>query len=205
MCAALAAVLLCSCANAQDVKKLPQPRKAATMSLMDALSQRASVREFDPNREVDDATLSDLLGAACGINRPESGRITAPSAINAQDIQVYVCRKDGAWLYRPSDHSLLKINGEDLRGLVAGPQEFVRQAPVCLVLVSDQTKFGERRSASAKFGAMDAGYVSENICLACTAMGLKTVPRAMMDAGKLTEALGLTADQLLMLNNPVGW
>jgi hypothetical protein len=37
--------------------------------------------------------ISDLLWAANGINRPESGKRTAPSARNAQDIDVYAVMK----------------------------------------------------------------------------------------------------------------
>lgn len=52
---------------------------------------------------------------------------------------------------------------------------------------------------------MDAGYVSQNICLACTALGLATVPRASMDKEQLKSALGLDGQQVLMINHPVGY
>lgn len=190
---------------AQKVESLPAPnaKKMLKMSLGQTLQQRQSIREYS-TKAIDSQTLGTLLWAACGINRPADGRITAPSAINAQDITVYVCRADGAWRYEPKDHSLVLVTAQDLRPAVAGRQAFAAEAPVCLVLVSDLGKF-RMPNPHMELGAMDAGYVSENICLACTALGLATVPRASMDKNALTEALGLNEKQILMLNNPVGW
>jgi nitroreductase len=171
---------------------------------MEALQQRASSREFS-DKEVSDAVLSQVLWAACGINRPGEKKITAPSAINAQDILVYVARKDGADLYQPETNTLKKVCDEDVRKMVAGQQEFAATAPISLILVSDKTKFGDRSSGADLMGNIDSGYVSENICLVCTALGLKTVPRMSMDKEALAKALKLTDSQVLLLNNPIGW
>ena len=188
---------------AQKVESLPAPnaKKMLKMSLGQTLQQRQSIREYS-TKAIDSQTLGTLLWAACGINRPADGRITAPSAINAQDIMVFVCRADGTWRYEPKSHSLILITAKDLRPAVAGRHTFAGEAPVSLLLVSDLGKF---RSPHMELGAMDAGYVSENICLACTALGLATVPRATMDKDVLIEALGLGELQVPLLNNPVGW
>lgn len=196
-----AALLMAGCAVAQDIQ-LPEPNKKVKMTLMDALQKRTSERSYS-NRAVDNATLSQVLWAACGINRPESKKITAPSAINAQDIHVYVIKADGAYLFQPQTNSLKKVLDEDLRDAVAGPQRFAAEAPVSLLLVSDQTKF--RGGTAERYGAMDSGYVSENIYLVCTALGLNTVARAMMDAQTLSRKLGLPETMLPMLNHPIGW
>lgn len=187
-------------AAAQEVQPLPKPDKEAKMTLFQALDRRESVREYS-DREIPERTLSNLLWAACGINRPGQGRITAPSAINAQDITVYVCRQDGAWKYDAAAHALTKVSDKDLRKQVAGFQDFAATAPVSLVLVSDISKVRNH----SELGAMDAGYVSENICLACTALGLATVPRATMDKAELAKELKLSDSEVLMLNNPVGY
>ena len=187
-------------AAAQEVRPLPKPDKKAKMTLFQALDRRESVREYS-DREIPERTLSNLLWAACGINRPGQGRITAPSAINAQDITVYVCRQDGAWKYDAAAHALTKVSDKDLRKQVAGFQDFAATAPVSLVLVSDISKVRNH----SELGAMDAGYVSENICLACTALGLATVPRATMDKAELAKELKLGDSEVLLLNNPVGY
>ena len=187
---------------AQEKIQLPAPqwdKGISKFSLVDALTQRQSVREY-ATTALTDQELSNVLWAACGINRPETKKITAPSAINAQDIMVFVCREDGAWRYEPDGQSLVKVSSLDLRKAVAGRQEFAAAAPVCLVLVSDVSRVHDRR----EFGAMDAGYVSENIYLICTAMGLKTVARASMERDALVRELGLSDSQIPMLNHPIG-
>lgn len=203
--AALVLLTTCSCISAQEVRSLPQPTTGEVkMTLMDALKQRSSEREYDTTRAIDDQTLSNVLWAACGISRPESGKITAASAMNAQDILVYVCTAQGAWLWQPKENALQKVCDQDLRKAVAGRQEFAAAAPVSLVLVSDLGKFGGRGSGET-FGCMDAGYVSQNIYLACTALGLKTVARASMMKDELAEGLKLSENQVLMLNHPIGY
>lgn len=52
---------------------------------------------------------------------------------------------------------------------------------------------------------MDAGYVSQNIYLACTALGMKTVARAMMDYYTLKQELNLAPTSYLELNHPIGY
>ena len=197
----LAAIALT--ATAKDIQ-LPKPQLKANMTLMEALSKRASSRTYS-QKAVDNQTLSTLLWAACGINRPAEKKITAPSAINAQDILVYVATKDGAWLYEPQTNTLKQVTTDDVRPHLAAGQQFVMQVPVVLVLVSDQSRFGNRSRGASDMGKFDAGYVSENICLASTALGLATVPRMMMDQEKLAQALHLPEHQKLMLNHPVGW
>ena len=200
--AAIAAILSFG-ACAQDKVNLPAPRKDAPMPLYQALQQRASVRDFktDP---VPDQTLSDLLWAAIGINRKD-GRLTAPTAMNTQEIRLYVCRADGCYEYIAKDNCLVKLADKDVRKDIAGRQGSVADAPVFLVIVADLTRYRMKGEMTARFGAIDGGYVSQNICLACEALGLKTVPRAGMDENVLKEAFGLKDDQILLVNHPVGY
>lgn len=195
-------LVMTACATAQDIQ-LPEPNKRVDAKFMDVLQQRASAREF-ADKDVSNEVLSTLLWAACGINR-EDGRLTVPSAINAQDIKLYVIRKDGAYLYLPKENKLQQVSTEDLRQAVAGRQGFAAKSPVSLVMVSDQTKFGNHKNGAQLMGTFDAAYVSENICLACTALGLATVPRMSMDKEALKAGLHLADTDLPLLNNPVGW
>lgn len=54
-------------------------------------------------------------------------------------------------------------------------------------------------------GVVDAGYVSENIGLACSALGLNTVPHMTMDTEALKKELGLDDDYDLVLNSQIGY
>lgn len=188
--------------NAQEVKQLPPPDMQLSVTLTEALQKRRSDRDFNADRDITDQQLSQILWAACGVNRPDKKLLTIPTAINAQDIQVYVCRKDGVTLYQPYDNTLKKVSGEDIRPLLAERQQNMKNAPVFLLIVSDQEKF---RQHSEVYGAMDAGYASQDICLMCAALGLKTVPRAMMNKEAVAKALGLGDKQILELNHPIGY
>lgn len=199
----LAAAALCSGLFAQTTVKLPAPRKDAAMPLYQALQQRASVRDFQ-TKEISDQALSDLLWAAIGINR-EDGRLTAPTAMNTQEIRLYVCRADGAYEYVAKDNSLVKLSAKDVRKDIAGRQGSVADAPVFLVIVTDLNKYRRQDEMSKRFGAIDCGYVSQNICLASVALGLATVPRAGMDEEVLRKELGLQDGQIPMINHPVGY
>lgn len=193
----------CVSCSAQENIVLPKPADNG-VTLMKALKDRHSSREFS-DRQIPDNVLSAVLWAACGINRESDGKITAPSAINAQDIIVYVVRADGAYQYMPAENSLKRVSTKDLRPLVAGRQSFAASAPVSLVLVSDHSKFGGRSAGAERMGVVDAGYVSENICLACSALGLNTVPRMTMDSNGLKKELGLGDGYDLVVNSQIGY
>lgn len=204
--ACMAVALSATPLRAQQAVELPAPAKDAPMTLMQALQERHSERAFAA-RPVSDATLSTLLWAACGVNRPAEGKLTAPSAINAQDVVAYVLRADGAFRYDAQHDALQKVTARDLRSLAAGRQDFAATAPLTLLLVSDHSRFPAELPADAKarMGAIDAAYVSANIGLACTALGLATVPRMTMDTQALRSALNLGEQYDLILNNPVGF
>ena len=170
---------------------------------MKAFSDRHSDREYAA-KEISMQDLSDLLWAANGINRTD-GKRTAPSALNKQDIDVYVILKDGAYLYDAQAHALNPIAKGDHRAAVGGGQDFVKDAPVCLVLVSDLSRFGKISDQTKLMAAMDAGIVSQNINLCCAGIGLSTVPRASMDQSALKKILKLSDSQVLLMNNPVGY
>lgn len=190
---------------ADDIIQLTEPDKTLDATLMQALSDRASQREF-ADRQLSLEDLSSLLWAANGVNRPD-GRRTAPSAVNAQDIDIYVCMASGAYLYDAQQSQLKRITTDDLRQAVCGGQTL--EAPVFLVMVADLSRYPEgiasQRQRVEPLACMDAGYVSGNIGLYCAAARLATVPRASMDKEALTKALNLTDNQFLVLNNPVGY
>ena len=184
--------------------KLNPPDKTRGSVLMKAFADRHSDREFNP-KELGLQDLSDLLWAANGVNR-QDGKRTAPSAMNRQEIDVYVIRADGAYLYDAPAHTLQPVAEGDYRPAVAGRQDFVKTAPVCLVMVIDLEKLGDPSVEQTRLmGAVDAGIVSQNVNLFCAGVGLSTVPRASMEQDELRKALKLKDTQLPIMNNPVGY
>ena len=120
--------------------------------------------------------------------------------MNKQDITLYVTCKDGTWRYDNKGNKLIAVSKKDLRKEAAANQEFAAKAPVSIIIVSNLNVYGKK---GLEFGAMSAGYVSENIYLACTAMGLSTVARATMNEEVLRQELQLKDGEKLMLNHPV--
>jgi SagB-type dehydrogenase family enzyme len=201
-----ALLLLSLAARAQELKeiKLNAPDKSRGTPVMQALADRASAREMEET-PLSPQDLSDLLWAAYGINRPD-GRRTAPTAKNAQDIDLYVCLPAGAYLYDAKNNLLKPVVNGDLRPVLASGQEFMKKVPVVLLIVSDYSRFRLDDNEKARlWAAMDGGIVSQNINIFCAAAGLSTVPRAYMDQEQLKTILNLTATQMPVLNNPVGY
>lgn len=210
MAAVAAGCMTLAEAQDADVVRLPEPDKARGTSVMQALADRVSVRECSPE-ELSLKDLSDVLWAANGINRPEEGRRTAPSALNKQDIDIYVFTAEGVYAYLPGTHALKPVAEGDHRDVLAGPpspartQDFVKDFPVILLFVSDLSRFGMEGERVKLMAAMDAGIVSENVNLFCASVGLCTVPRASMDEAGVRRLLQLESHRIPMLNNPVGY
>ena len=184
---------------------LPPPQTATTTAtLIEALSRRRSTRDF-ASRELPRDVLSTLLWCAFGINRPDSGGRTAPSAHNWQEIEVFAVLPDGAYRYDARRHALQPVVNADLRA-ATGMQEFVGTAPLNLVYVADFGKMGDASAEDRTFyAAADAGFVAQNVYLYCAAAGLACVVRGLVDRRKLAPALRLRTDQRIVLAQTVGY
>lgn len=203
----LCCTLMAAASMAQEtaIIKLNPPDKERGLPVMKALSLRESASAWDAT-SLSFQDLSDLLWAAIGINRPDEGKRTAPSARNAQDIDLYVFMKEGVYFYDAKEHLLIPVADGDYRNAVAGRQEEVAVAPVICLMVSDISRFsGGEESLKLSLAAMDAGTVSQNINIFCAGTGLATRTRAIMDQQKIREILKLKDTQHPMLNNPVSY
>lgn len=185
----------------QDSFALLAPSKKSSMSLIEALANRRTVRSF-AETALSDQQISDLLWCACGVNR-EDGKLTAPTACNAQEIDVYLFTPKAIYFYQKASHSLKLFKEGDFREK-AGNQAFFRTAPIAIALVGDFDKMGRFDEEGKQFySATDVGYVSQDIYLYCAAAGLATVACGNIDRPAITELLGLTNAKPL-LSHPVG-
>jgi len=192
-------------AGEDNMVKLPEPQKQGGMPLMEALNKRKTIRDFK-DKNLSEQTLSNLLWAAFGINRPESEKRTAPSAVNWQEIEIYVSSKSGLYLYNAQQHALQKILDKDIREHT-GMQDFVDDAAINLVFVADYTKMGEDMTDEAKkyYSWCDTGYISQNVYLYCASEGLATVVRGMVDREKLRKIMQLKDNQKIVMAQTVGY
>jgi SagB-type dehydrogenase family enzyme len=184
--------------------KLPPPNLNSGKSLMQSLQARKSSRDFS-TKKLPVEVLSNLLWAACGINRPESGRRTAPSAVNWQEVDIYVAMADGLYLYNAKEHVLKPVIKQDIRGLT-GKQTFIKDAPVNLIYVADYSRMGGANAEERNsYSAADTAFIAQNVYLYCASEGLATVVRGSIDRDVLVKAMQLRDGQRIILSQTVGY
>ena len=191
-----------------EVIKLPAPQMDGGMPLMKALKLRQSTRGgFGDDTKLSMQMLSNLLWAADGVNRPPNKR-TAPSAVDWQNIDIYVTTEDGLFLYDAQKHELKVLGKEDVRG-VAGSQDFVAGAPLNLIYVADFNRArgiggqGDIMATAETWSFVGAGAIGQNVYLFCASEGLACILRAMADPEAIAKTLKLRPDQKFMLAQTV--
>lgn len=187
-----------------DTLVLPTPNKKGGMPLLETLNLRHSSRQFS-DKALSMDQLSSLLWAANGINRPESGKRTAPTARNYQDMDVFVFMAQGVYKYDAIRHVLVLLQKEDHRK-ATGMQDFVQNAALNLVLVSDLSKMKDTPDeARVLYAGVHAGCIVQNVYLWCASEGLNTVTRASFDATSLAKLLNLSGSQKVVMAQTVGF
>ncbi len=184
--------------------QLPPPQIDTGKTLMQALKLRQSSRSFD-SKPLPLQDISNLLWAADGINRPESGKRTAPSAMNWQETDIYVVLAQGAYIYEVKTHSLNPVVKGDLRGST-GRQEFVKDAPLNLVYVVDEARISRGSDDDKKlYSALDVGFIAQNVYLYCASQGFAVVVRGSVDRPPLAKLLNLKPSQRIIAAQTVGY
>ena len=191
---------------AQDIM-LPAPDKTGGKPLMQALNERQTTRSFTKD-SLTLQQLSDLLWAGFGINRPDQGKRTAPSAMNWQEIDLYVTLPGGCYVYVAESNSLKFINNIDLRKETGG-QSFVADAALNIVFVADMGKTGKKEGDEIKDSDLfmtyaDAAFIAQNIYLYCASANLGCVVRGSVPEGNLASDLELKPGQRIIMAQTVG-
>jgi nitroreductase len=182
---------------------LPVPRREGGQPLLSALNLRRSTRAYS-TRSLSPQTLSDLLWAAFGINRP-SGDRTAPYWRHVMVIDIFAAMADGVWLYEPKEHQLLGYLSEDIRAQT-GLQDFVGVAPLNLIYVAHGERMPELKPEEQKlYCSVDSGFIGQNVYLFCASEGLATVFRGAVDYAKLTKTMKLPDHQFVTFAQTVGY
>lgn len=188
----ISTLLFSETAMAETVmKKLPAPVMTGGKPLMEAIAERKTIREFKA-QDIDEQTLSEILWTAFGISH--DGKRTIPTAMNQQNLKVYVVKNDGAWLYDAAGNTLTQITAENLQPLFA-TQDFMKNVPVNLVYVG----------SDEKYSPMHAGSAYQNVGLYAASKGMHSVVRGYFDNDKVTKALGLENGERAIVSQAIGW
>lgn len=205
---ALLAVLVCPAQDAAASAKidpkaesvaLPAPAKTGGMPLMQALAERKTIRDYKPG-ELDAATLSEILYAANGVNRPD-GKRTIPTAMNKQDLEVYVALPGAAYHYDAKENKLVRIDAGDFRADLIMNKNMAKNAAAILVYASDSTKFPN----DIKYPAIHVGEASQDVYLYCASKGLGTVSLGMYDEKGVRKVFKLDGKMTVILAQTIGF
>jgi nitroreductase len=147
----------------QQPVQLPKPQITAGMPLMQALARRQTTRAF-LDQPLPAQTLSNLLWAAFGVNRPREAKPglgrTAPSAMNRQEVELYVLLADGVYVYEAEQNRLRPVAAVDVRTKI---NPGAAHAAVTIVYVVD---------AKLDFAQVDTGFIGQNVYLFAASEGL---------------------------------
>ena len=198
---------------------LPRPALRPRGSLTRALQLRRTIREIS-SKKLPLQTLSNLLWAACGVNRRKGpfgmpGR-TAASASNSQEIDIYVALKEGIYLYNPFHHRLVLVVASDLRRLAIGPgqAEAGAGAPVRFIYVADIDKLVHTAGyqepglrdpdVQRSYYYVDTGLIAANVYLFAASTGLAAWFHNC-NKPQLSTKLKLRKDQRVLFGQTVGY
>jgi SagB-type dehydrogenase family enzyme len=196
-------------ADLSPIKLLPPDMKGGK-PLMQCLKDRKTDRSFS-TKKLPVEVLSNLLWAACGINRPDSGKRTAPSAVNWQEVDVYVAMEEGLYIYNVKAHRLEPMLKSDLRKnttqLLQPSRSSVAGAPLQLIYVADYEKMSFLVNDEDKklYSSADTGFIAQNVYLYCASEGLATVIRGMVNKEALSKDMKLRDKQKIILVQAAGY
>lgn len=204
----LAAACLVSTTTFAADMILPPPNMNDKLSVMDALSQRHSSRNF-VDKNLSPAQLSKILWAANGINRAD-GKRTVPAAIGIYSVEVYAVTKEGIYLYDVENHKLKLIAEGDFRSVTTTGQSFVSKAAVNLVYVEtpvvwESAKRTPPRDAQISFANITVGAMVQNVALAAETEGLGNCVRGSINRDEFKKIAKLSDEKNILLAQSVGY
>ncbi|MDM7999319.1 MAG: SagB/ThcOx family dehydrogenase [Dehalococcoidia bacterium] len=186
--------------------KLPPPKRKGTYSLEETIERRRSKRAYLPKR-LSPEQISQLLWAAQGVF--QRGRRTVPSAGGIYPLEIYLVTREGVSHYIPQNHELEEtLHGDVLPQLVqaAAGQEFLREAPVNIIIAADdramEGRYGDR---AERYICMEAGHAAQNIHLQAVSLGLGSAPIGAFDDQQVHSVLKLPDEHWPLYIIPVGY
>ncbi len=177
------------------------------LDFIEVLEKRRTIREFNPDKEINFSELSTLLWATYGITERTYGLKTAPSAGARYPLEVFFCNKEGFFKYIPEENSILKIKEGDLRDKLSKysyEQDFIRDAPIVFIITADfkrtTSRYGKR---GERYVYIDLGHAAQNLLLCATYLGLGACPVGAFEDEKIKKLLEIDYEPLYII--PVGY
>ena len=202
-------------------RELPEPGPM-DMPIKDVFMRRRSSLDFS-DAPICDEDLVRILWAADGIN--ENHR-TTPTTLSWQEIDTYVVKANGVWLWVPERHVLSFVHEKDCRKDFCLLQPMVKQAPVHLVYVYDQAKtqglmtdlamqivqYINRKNITRlseevmqRAPLLDTGAKVMAVYMAAAALNINCLARLTFDSEKVHDTLQLTETQVPLCVQTLGY
>lgn len=205
-------VTACGGSPHSSVILLPEPSPDSDISVEEVIESRRSVRTFAPE-SLSLSELARLLHSAQGITS-DYGFRAAPSAGATFPLSVFVIAENvdsleaGIYAYEPSNESLTAVRMgyflDELSDAALG-QTCVKDVPAVIAITA---KYSITTSVYGNRGKtyvhMEAGHISQNIYLQCTAMGLGTVAVGAFSDNAISDILNLAENETPLYLMPVG-
>jgi nitroreductase len=200
-----------------DTIILPKPTLFGG-SVASAFKKRHTVRSFS-DKKLSRQILSNLLWSACGVNRQDgpfrNRGITAASASNSQEIDLYVALEEGIYLYEAGSHSLRPVAASDMRAFALGERQgrTGSNAAVRLIFVVDIEKYKKAgfqepglqdAEVQKSYYYVDTGLIAGNVYLFAASQGLGAWFHNC-NRSELPSRLGLAKDQRVLFGQTVGY
>ena len=204
----LASTIFCQKGGPMEEVALPQPKTRGEISLEQCITARRSVRSYS-SEQIELDKLGQLCWAAQGMTDVSRGFRASPSAGATYPLELYMVASDGFFHYSPETHTLVKLDGQDLRPLLAQAalgQAFIEDAPVSFVIAAlyERTtrRYGER---GKMYVHMEVGHAAQNIHLQAVALGLSSVPVGAFYEKEVSTLLSLPDEEIPLYIIPVGY
>lgn len=205
---ATALIMSTSVFAAQAEIVLPTVDSSGNLTVMQALSQRKSSRNFvDKNLTVNQ--LSKILWAANGVNRPNGKRVN-PAALSVYSVEVYAVTSEGIYLYDATNHKLKLIAEGDFRSTTTTGQDFVTKAAVNLVYVETPDAWSSARKipprdAQLANANIAVGAMVQSVALAAQTENLGNCVRGSINRDEFKRVAKLSDAKTILLAQSVGF
>ena len=180
-----------------QVINLPAPALSDTATLKYALENRQSTREYNTAKKLNLQEISNILWAGWGFNRKD--KRTAPSAIDRQEITLYICTHEGIYMYDARNNRLETVANKNIMKL-CGKQSFVENVPANIIFVCDKNE-----SVNTEMSSICCGAIAQNIALYCATQNIGNVVRASFDNDTLRQQLKLSKNNVVILTQSIGY
>ena len=176
------------------------------MNTFDAIKERRSVKHYDPNHELSDVEIEQLLSLA----------ILSPTSFNMQNWRFVLVKdpvirnkiKSAAWdQTQVTDASLLLIICADLKSWKKNPTQYWKNVPKDAqdFLVPAMGTFYEGKEQLQRDEAMrSCGIVAQTLMLTSKAMGYDSNPMIGFDPQKVATIINLPEDHVISMMLVIG-